>query len=138
MTERYDKFRPPADLPEYHEPFWNSLREHEIRLQKCNTCGVFRFIPTEICPRCWSDDATWAPISGVGSIYTFTVVHRAPTPQYQRDAPYVIAHVDLEEGPRMMGNVVGIAFDEVRIGLDVRIDYFDVDESLTLYRFVAV
>lgn len=132
----YKKFLPPEDMPAFHTPFWESVAAHRAKIQKCADCGTFRFIPREICPRCHSVDVEWTPISGRGEVYTYTVVHRAPTPAYQADAPYVIAHVTLEEGPRMIANLTGIAPEDVRIGLPVQITYFDVAEGNTLFGFI--
>lgn len=131
------KFTKPDDLPEFHEPFWDSVRAHAARLQRCDGCGTFRFIPTEICARCRSEAATWTPVSGRGVVYTFTVVHRAPTPAYQADAPYVIAHVELEEGPRMISNLVGVDPATVRIGQPVHLVYEDQEDGSALYKFTT-
>jgi hypothetical protein len=68
-------------------------------------------------------------------IYTYTVVHRAPTPAYQVDAPYVIAHVTVDEGPRMIATLVGVAPDAVQIGTRVRIGYDDVTPDVSLFHF---
>lgn len=129
----YEKFRP--QITPLHEPFWDSVRAHAMAMQRCDRCGAFRFIPAEICPKCHSGDATWTPVSGRGHVYTFTVVHRAPTPAYQADAPYVIVHVQTEEGPRVMSHLVGVAVDDVRIGMPVKVRYDDVADDLTLYLY---
>lgn len=131
----HDKFLPPEDMPDFHRPFWESVARHAARLQKCSDCGAFRFIPLELCPHCHSEAAEWTPISGRGEVYTYTIVHRAPTPAYQADAPYVIAHVTLEEGPRMISNLIGIAPDQVRIGMPVRMVYEDVAPEVSLFKF---
>lgn len=135
MTE-YAGFLPeiPPELAAIHQPFWASLQRHAAELQRCDACGAFRFIPSEIC-RCGSRQSTYTPIAGDGEVYTFTVVHRAPTPYYQERTPYVIAHVTLAEGPRMISNVVGCDPDAVHIGMPVRLTYDDVTPELTLYRF---
>src|SRR5262249_24497474 len=96
----YDKLLPDG-IPPWQMPFWDSLRERSAVVQKCDECGTFVFIPKERCPKCLSSRMTWTPISGRGEVYTYTVVHRAPTPAYQAEAPYVIAHVTMEEGFRM-------------------------------------
>ena len=132
----YDKFLP--DESPLDEPFWAATAVHELRLQRCDTCGTFRFIPSEICSHCHSESATWTRVSGCGRIFTYTVVHRAPTPAYQRDAPYVIVHVNLTEGPRMIGNLVGCPVDGVSIGMPVEVVFEDLDLDdgpLSLYRF---
>jgi uncharacterized OB-fold protein len=131
----YDKFLPPDDLPEFHRPFWDSVRAHQARLQRCSNCGRFRYIPSEICPGCGSLNADWTPISGNGVVYTYTIVHRAPTEAYQRDAPYPIVHATLDEGPRMIAGLVGVPVDEVAIGLRVHLVYDDVTPGVTIFNF---
>ncbi len=128
----YEKFVP--EIPPLHEPFWAALRQHRVELQQCRRCGQFRFVPSELCP-CGSPEYSWAPIAGTGEVYTYTIVHRAPTPAYQQDAPYVIAHVTMDEGPRMISNVVGCDPSDVFIGMPVEIVFDDVTPELTLYRF---
>src|SRR4051794_7284759 len=95
----YRKFLP--EITPLHQPFWDALKDHDAKLQRCDGCGSFRFIPAELCHHCHSPQATWTAISGRGELYAFTVVHRGPTPAYQADTPYLIAHVTMEEGPRM-------------------------------------
>jgi uncharacterized OB-fold protein len=132
----YEKFVP--EITPLHEPFWAAVKEHRLDLQRCDSCGTFRFIPGEICHRCWSTDATWTTVSGDGEIYTYTVVYRAPTPAYQEDAPYAIVHVQLPEGPRMTGTLVDCAPDAIEVGMPVRVVFDDVTPELTLYRFAPV
>ncbi len=93
----YEGFRP--DITPLDAPFWDALRRHELVVQQCDQCGQLRFVPSERCRNCGSPSATWAPVSGDATVYTFTIVHRAPTPAYQADAPYAIAYVELAEGP---------------------------------------
>ncbi|MBW8826861.1 MAG: OB-fold domain-containing protein [Acidobacteria bacterium] len=128
----YEKLRP--EITPLHEPFWDSVKRHQVELQRCDSCGAFRFIPTELC-RCGSAASTWTPIAGTGEVYTYTVVHRAPTPAYQAEAPYVIAHVTVDEGPRMISVVVGCDPTDVHIGMPVTLVYEDVAPDLTLYKF---
>jgi uncharacterized OB-fold protein len=132
----YDKFLPQG-VPAWQMPFWESLRGHSAEVQRCDSCGAFRYVPKEICPRCHSRSATWTPIDGRGEIYTYTIVRRAPTPAYQAEAPYAIVHVTMQEGFRMIGTTTGISLDDVRIGLPVRADYDDVTPEWTLLRFTA-
>ena len=135
MTDGYDGFLP--TYPAYHQPFWDSVREHAMRIQRCTSCGAFRFVPNEMCPRCHSGESTWEPVAGTGEVYTYTVVHRAPVPAYQRDAPYVLAYVTLPEGVRMMSRLEGTPPAEVHIGMPVELVYHDVTPDLTLYHFRA-
>ena len=129
----YEKFRP--QISPRDAPFWEGVRAHQLRLQRCDDCGRFRFIPGEMCPGCYSAAATWTEVSGRGRVYTYTVVHRAPTPAYQADAPYVIAHVELDEGPRIISTLVDCAVEEVSVGMPVEVGYEEADADLTLYHF---
>ena len=84
-------------------------------------CGTYRFIPRDICPSCGSDDAIWEDASGDGVIYSLTTVHRGPTPAFRAHVPYVVALIDLAEGPRMMANIVGQGSAQAAIGDAVRV-----------------
>ncbi len=132
----YEGFRP--EITPLHAPFWDGLRRHELLVQQCANCGRLRFVPTELCPACYSSKATWSRVSGRGRVYTFTVVHRAPTPAYQADAPYALAYVELEEGPRLPARLVDVDLESVMVGMPVEVVFDDVAPDLTLYRFRPV
>jgi hypothetical protein len=129
----YQKPLPP--ITTLTAPFWKGVKEHRLLLQRCNDCGKFRFTPKEVCPHCASVDATWTPVSGRGKVYTYTIVHRAPNPVWQAEAPYVIAHVELDEGVRIGSNLIGCPVDQVRIGMPVRVVYEDVTPEVSLFKF---
>lgn len=132
----YGKFLP-EDIPDWQRPFWDSLREHAVRVQRCTRCGTYRYHPKEKCHRCPSRDAEWAPVSGTGEIYTYTVIRRPPTPAYAPDVPYTIVHVTMAEGFRMVGTLRGISPEETRIGMPVVLTYEDVTPDWTLIGFRA-
>ena len=114
--------RRPAPTPNAtSEPFWVSAAEHVLRLQRCTSCARAVFYPRQRCPYCWSDALVWQEASGRGVVASYTVAHRPGHPAFAEDAPYVIALVDLEEGPRMLSNVVGCEVTDVRIGLAVTV-----------------
>jgi uncharacterized OB-fold protein len=125
----------PVPTPETR-PFWDAARRHELHLQRCRSCGEHIFYPRAACPHCLSADLEWRRVSGRGTLHTFTVVHRG-----QRDfplgAPYVIAIVALEEGPRLMTNLVGVEADPARItiGMPVEVVFEDVSPEIALPRF---
>lgn len=128
----------PEEVPHWQMPFWESLREHELRVQRCGNCGTFCHVPKEICPSCHSSQRSWEPIAETGTVYTYTVVHRAPTPGYQAEAPYVIAFVEMDAGVRMSGRLRGLDPESARVGLPVRAAYADVTERWTLLEFSPV
>jgi uncharacterized OB-fold protein len=134
MSILNEKFLPPDDLPEFHKPFWEGLKARKLQVQECQN-GHLRFIPTEICARCGSEEWTWRQVSGRGKVYTYTVIHRGPIPAYQAEAPYVIAHVELDEGPRIISNLINIDPKAVKIGMPVEVVFEDASEDWTLYKF---
>jgi hypothetical protein len=133
MSE-YQKFLPEG-IPDSHWPFWDSLKEHAVRVQRCDDCGTYRYIPKDICPSCHGERASWTRISGRGEVYTYTVVRRAPTPAYQAEAPYVLAHVTMAEGFRMIASLTGADPEVVKIGMPVEVAYQDVTPEWTLLTF---
>jgi uncharacterized OB-fold protein len=119
------------------KPFWDSVKAHAMRLQRCGACGTYVFYPRALCPSCFSAALEWTPVSGRGVIHAFTVVHRHPSPVFQPEVPYVVALVDLEEGARMMTRLVGLPPDpaRIRIGMPVEVVYDDVTPEVTLPAF---
>lgn len=119
-------------------PYWESVRRHQMRLQRCRACRRFVFYPRPLCPFCFDGPLEWAPVSGRGVIYAFTVVYRAPAPEFQPDLPYTVALVDLEEGARMMTTIVSrpaASAAPITIGTAVEVVYEDVTPEVTLPRF---
>lgn len=105
MPSAANKFVP-QPTPET-EPFWQGCAEGELRLQRCLQCQEFFFPPRSLCPRCWSDEVAWETVSGRGTLHSYIINHR-PAPGFEEDGPYAIAVVQLEEGPRMMSNIVEV------------------------------
>ena len=133
---------PPADyakpLPRptaESAPFWEACRRHELALQCCTACGRFWFPPANRCAHCWSETWEWTPVSGRGRVFTFTVFQRAFHRAFVDEVPYAVAVVELEEGPRLMSNVVGCGPDEVSVGMPVTVVFDDVTPEVTLPRF---
>ena len=90
--------------------------------------------PRAFCPACGSLEVTWIPASGRGSVYSFTIIRRGAEP-YAGSAPYVVAYVELAEGPRVLTNIVECEVDEVEIGMPVEVVFHDTGEGSALYRF---
>jgi uncharacterized OB-fold protein len=133
MSAEYAKPLPrPSELT---RPFWDGLREGELRLQKCGDCGEFVFYPRPACSRCMSERLEWTTVSGRGKVYTFTIVRRANIPAFQADVPYVFAIVELDEGPRLATNVIGCDPESVRVDMPVKAAYDDVTEEISLLKF---
>jgi uncharacterized OB-fold protein len=128
----------PKPLPEpspITRPFWDAARAHRLELQRCADCSRFLFYPRPLCPHCGGTRLEWRRASGRGTLYSYTVARRAPVPMFESDVPYVIAIVELEEGPHLTSNVVGIAPEALRVGMPLEAVFDDVTETVTLVRF---
>jgi uncharacterized protein len=110
--------------------FWDGTAVGELRIQKCNACGELRFPPGPACPVCHAFDRGHVVAAGTGTVFSY-VVHRYP-PVPGKELPIVIALIDLDEGVRMVGEVVDVADTEIEIGMPLRVDYRRVDDDLTL------
>ena len=87
--------------------YWDGARQDRLMIRKCKACGATHFMPRYLCPACWSTELEWIQASGYGKVHSFTVIRRAPLPSFTGRVPYVIALIDLDEGPRMMANILG-------------------------------
>src|SRR4051794_16313186 len=105
----------PRPTPET-EPFWEGTAAGELRLQRCKPGDAHYFPPRPFCPRCLSDDVSWETVSGRGTLHTYVINERAGM---GFDAPYAIAVVQLDEGPRMMANIVGVEQTPEALVLDM-------------------
>jgi uncharacterized OB-fold protein len=119
-------------------PFWEAARAHKLVIQRCRACRSFVFYPRALCPRCHSPRLAWTPVSGEGTIFTFTIARRPAGPAFETRVPYVVALIDLKEGARMMSNVLAPSVDAVRIGQKVRVVFEDVSPEITLPKFRVV
>jgi uncharacterized OB-fold protein len=130
------KYRKPLPrIDEESRGFWEALARHELYVQRCRACGTTRYHPRALCPSCLSADTEWLRCSGRGTVYSFTVTHQNQQPGFREELPYVLAIVELEEGVRLMTNVVGCAPDAVRIGMPVQVAFDDVTPEVTLPKF---
>ena len=113
-------------------PFWDAARRHELKLQRCSACAAFIYYPRERCPHCFSDRLSWERVSGRGKVYSYTVVRRASSRAFAE--PYVLAIVELDEGPRMTTNI-DAAPEKVKVGMPVVAEFDDVTPEHTLVKF---
>ena len=128
-------------LPEIdgdNRPFWASCRRHAIELQRCTTCGRWRYPPSRICPACSSFAARWQPLSGTGTLFTCSILSRSASPAYRDEVPYAYAIIELDEGPMMPTNLVDVDLHVALtdpgalIGMRVSVRYRDLTEEVTL------
>ncbi len=117
------------------KPFWDGLAAHEVRLQHCNACGGWVYYPRIRCSHCLSDDLRWERVSGVGTVYTFTVGRQPTHPSFADDLPQLIAVVELPEGVRLTTTLVEVAPEDITIGMAVEPVFDTGDDGITLLRY---
>lgn len=116
--------------------FWEGVKRHELVFQKCKDCGMWVHPPRPTCPRCRSLEREWAPSSGRGKVYSRVTYRESVHPAFK--APYCVILVELEEGVRLISNIVDAEPDEVEIGMPVQVVFEDLAEDLTLAKFKKV
>ena len=110
--------------------FWDGTARGELRIQRCGGCGALRHPPGPMCPACSDDKPEYLLAAGTGEVYSYVVHHHPPVPGHQ--APFVVALVQLTEGVRMVGELLGVHPDQVCVGMPVRAEFVKVDGELTL------
>lgn len=120
------------------EPFWAGCRRHELLAQRCRSCELVQFYPRDTCTGCGSTELGWHRLSGAGSVYTFTVARRPTHRKLADRVPYVIAVIELDEGPRLTSTVVDTPPGELEIGQRVVVDFEDHEEiSVPVFRVAS-
>jgi uncharacterized OB-fold protein len=124
----------PVPTPET-QPFWDGCAAGELRIQRCTDCGKPYFYPRPVCPACGSRNVEWFTASGRATLYSYVINHRA-APGFAGDVPYAIAVVQLEEGPRMMSNIVGLPATPEALVLDMPLQVmFETRGDVSLPQF---
>ena len=120
-------------------PFWDGARERRLVVQQCTKCGTHRFPPSAYCAKCQSTEHKWIDTKGRGKVYSWIVVeHPIPGDVYRGDVPYVVALIELDEGVRLVSNIVGCDPYKIVADMLVQVKFDDVTETLTLPRFTPV
>lgn len=101
--------------------YWAGAKAGKLMLQRCRACNATWFLSRHLCASCWSDQVESVEASGRGRVHSFTVIHRAPSAAFAGEVPYVVALIDLAEGPRMLANIVGAGAREVAIDEAVKV-----------------
>ncbi len=122
-------------IDEESRGYWEACRRHELVLQRCRACGTTRHYPRALCPHCLSADTEWLRASGRATVYSFTIMHQNQAPGFRDRLPYVLALVELDEGIRMLTNVVECPVESVRIGMPVEVVFEDLSDEVALPRF---
>ncbi|MCU4186358.1 OB-fold domain-containing protein [Acidiferrimicrobium sp. IK] len=126
---------PPTPAPgAISEFFWSGARRGQLMIQRCQACGTYIHLPRPVCRACHSFDLLGEPVSGRGSLYSFTETHRPFHPFFVDRVPYLVAVVELEEqaGLRVLTNLVRVAEADVRIGMAVQVEFERLSDDLTI------
>jgi len=125
----------PSDLA---APFWDALRAGELRLQHCDRCGHFNHPPRISCPKCHGKVFTWTAVAPRGTVYSYTIVHRAPMPAFKPDLPYAVALVDIDGTPvKLLSNLLA-PIGTIRIGMPVELVFEPASDEITLFKFAPL
>jgi uncharacterized protein len=117
------------------EPFWAAAQERRLVMPRCDHCSAFRFPPTVACLTCEREGYTWVDVSGRGKVFTFVIYRRAFRAAFKDKLPYVLAVIELEEGPRIPSNVVGMPVEEVECEMPVRVVFEEVRDGFLIPKF---
>ncbi|HZR42028.1 MAG TPA: Zn-ribbon domain-containing OB-fold protein [Ktedonobacteraceae bacterium] len=135
MTQITDSQKPIPVPDEASKPFFDGAREHKLMVQKCAACSTVMWPVKPRCNNCLSEDLMWTPVSGKGTLYSFTLMHQVFHPGFAAEVPYNIAEVDLEEGLRIITNIVGCDNADLQIGMPLEATFEDVTDEVTLPKF---
>ena len=124
----------PQITPEMR-PFWDAARRHQLVVQRCLGCHAHRFPARDLCSRCLSREADWVPVSGRGTVFSWAVMHQVYHPGFAAEVPYAVVVVELEEGARLLSNLVGCPLGDVAAGMPVEVIFDDVTPDVTLPKF---
>jgi uncharacterized OB-fold protein len=123
-------------------PFWEGAKRHELLAQQCAECSQWRWPPQGVCPNCHSWNSVWTRLAGHGHISSYVVVQQGGvSAAFANDAPYVIAKIEMDgtDGLVIMtSNVVNCPWEDVYVGMHVRVTFDDVDARMTLPKFAPV
>ncbi len=115
--------KPVPEPDDQSRPFFEASARGELLLMKCGDCGTFRLPARQHCDECLSDQFTWEPATGTGTVRTFGIMHQRYHPAFLAAIPYNVTIVELDEGPHLPTNLVGVANDNIRVGMRVRLEW---------------
>jgi uncharacterized OB-fold protein len=117
--------------------FWAATAQGRFELQRCDACDVVIWFPRAQCPRCWTTDLSHFDASGLGTVYSHTVIRKVGN-DYRDSTPFVVAYVELDEGPRVLTNIIDCDVDQMTVGMRVQVVFHDTGKGSALYRFRPV
>ena len=130
--------RPLPILSRLNRPYWDAAAAHRMDLPCCNACGKVFYPIGPVCPACFSNDLGWRTVSGRGTVSSYVVYRQAFFSFWKDKLPYAVVQVELDEGPRVNGNLIGMDPEKISIGMRVAATYERVDDNITLPHFEPI
>ena len=127
--------KPLPELAGLTKEFYNWCRRGDLRFQRCSSCDTWRHVPREMCANCGSSEWKWEKSKGKGTLFTWTVAERPMHPAFAEDVPYAPVVVEMDEGVRIVSEVVDCAPSELEIGMRVEVAFARVSDEVTLPKF---
>lgn len=138
MTQPSGSSSPSKPLPRItplDAEYWEATTRGVLLVQRCSKCERWHWPAATRCPGCGADSLVWEPASGRATVHTYTVVRAAGHPAFAAEVPYNVSVVELDEGPLMITNVVGVPCDELEVGLPVEVTFEPVNPEMSIPRF---
>ena len=135
MSETTEYKKPLPRPNRLSQPYWDGAKRHELMVLQCNACGHKWLPPSDRCPKCLTHDPSWVQASGRGRVWSWIVMHQRYFAAFEADLPYNVAMVELEEGPRLMTNLVDVDPEAIRCDMPVQVVFDDVTPEITLPKF---
>ncbi len=127
--------KPLPALDDSNRPFWQAAKAGTLQMQRCGDCGHIRYPIAHVCPACLSEAFDWQPLSGRGTVFSTIVFHQVYHAAFAGDVPYNVSLIQLDEGPRMFSNVVGVPPSAVKVGDVVQVVFDPVSDDISMPRF---
>ena len=130
--------KPMPDITDATRPFWTAAKNRKLVVQKCGKCGTLNFFPKPWCIDCGNRGLEWIEVSGKGTIYSFTTANKVMMnfPGWKADLPVTLGIIDLDEGARMYGQLVGAKPEAWKIGGKVKVVFEDISPEAGIPKFV--
>ena len=120
------------------QPYWEATTQKRLVIQRCAKCGVYVWCPRPACTECGSEQLEWTSVSGRGTVFSFTIIRQViarGAAAFEKEIPYIVAWIDLEEGPRLCSNVVECSLERITIGMPVEVIFDEASSEIVLPKF---
>lgn len=134
------KGHPLPEITDQTRPFWTAAKNGKLLMQKCGRCGALNFFPKPWCVDCGSRKLEWVEVSGRGTVYSYTIAYKVMMnfPGWKGDLPVVMCIIDLDEGARMYGQVIGCKPEDVKIGMKLAVCFEDISPEAGIPKFLTI